>query len=860
MAGEVMTAWLTLMPKLSDDFGKDTEKQASNAVDGVGKKFASSLGNSMKLAGVAAAGALTFVGAKGFEAFETVEEGANNVIIATGATGEAAEELTGVYKDVAKNVVGDFGSIGEAVGELNTRLGLNGDALESASESAMKYAKVNGQDAKTAIQDVTRLMNSAGIDASQYARTLDVLTVAAQQSGIDVGALATSVTANAASFKQLGFSTDESIALLANFEKAGANASQVLAGMKIGVANWSKEGKSAKEGFQGFVEGIKNGTITSANAIELFGSRAGVALYDAAQKGQLDFEGMLDAITNGSAGALNKVYEDTLTASEKIDLAWQNVTVAMADAFAPFALTASDMLSGTVIPLIQDAVSVIGDLWSGISESIDFEGFERVFQGAGEVIAAAFGDGSEAASAKDFGRAFADGINGVIPIIEAATPILGGIASAVSLLADNAEVAVPVIAALGGGFLLFSGVSSIASGISAIAGILPAIGAGGGVAAGGLTAAAGAETAAGGAATTAAPQLMKMGAAVLMIGGGVALAAGGVWLLADAAIRLSESGGEAVAILAGIGVGIVALMGVAAVLGPALTAASVGVLAFGAGMLMVGAGIGIATAGMALLATQLPTIAEHGSQAGNALVAIGAGAIAVGAGALTAGAGLMVAAGGLFAAAAGLAVATPAMIAAAGAAAVFAGGLALISGPIHDIGDSSEKFGNGLVSAGEGMALIGENAWNAGAAVLDFNGKLAGIARQAVDAGNTIRNALSDLNFIATVNIEVGPLPHFSFNGTFDPKTGNVPVLNVDWYAEGAIFKPNSPGLIGVGDAKVPEVAAPLDKLKEMLGAGGNAPNIYITVESRGDDDPYEIGRRIGRATAYELRMQGVSA
>lgn len=43
--------------------------------------------------------------------------------------------------------------------------------------------------------------------------------------------------------------------------------------------------------------------------------------------------------------------------------------------------------------------------------------------------------------------------------------------------------------------------------------------------------------------------------------------------------------------------------------------------------------------------------------------------------------------------------------------------------------------------------------------------------------------------------------------------------------------------------------------------SGGVAsPIINITVESRGDEDSYELGRRIGQATAYELRMQGVSA
>ena len=269
------------------------------------------------------------------EAYDEFDVGYGNLIKATGATGETAKDLKNSYKNVAKSVKGDFGDIGSAVGEVNTRFGYTGEQLEKTTIAFMKFADITGTDATQAVQLVSRAMGDAGIDSSEYATVLDELAVAAQASGISVDKLTEYLTKYGAPMRALGFDTKESIAIFSQWEKAGVNTEIAFSGMKNAISKWSAEGEDAKEEFKKTLDKIASApNIVSATtkAIEVFGKKAGPDLADAIQNGRFEYSNFLKIIED-SSGTVENTYEQTQDGFDKISLAAQELKADVADAF-----------------------------------------------------------------------------------------------------------------------------------------------------------------------------------------------------------------------------------------------------------------------------------------------------------------------------------------------------------------------------------------------------------------------------------------------------------------------------------------------------------------------------------------------
>lgn len=321
--------------KESDDASKDVKKLSDETDKGTGS-FTVMKGALADLVSAGIKAAITGfkdLAKYAVEAFQAVDEGRDNVVKATGATGAAAKELEQNYKNVAKSIKGDFGDIGTVLGEVNTRFGFTGDKLEEATKQFIKFGDITGEDAKSAVIDVAKALKSAGASSDDYGKLLDQLAKAAQATGISTSDLASGITKNAPAMRALGFDTTETIAILGQFEKSGMNTETAIGGMQKAIQNWTKDGKNAKTEFSKVIEQIKkapNDTKGAQIAIENFGKKSGTELAEAIRTGRFEYKDFLELIEN-SAGTVDSTYKETQDGFDQLSVVIQGVKTDMSD-------------------------------------------------------------------------------------------------------------------------------------------------------------------------------------------------------------------------------------------------------------------------------------------------------------------------------------------------------------------------------------------------------------------------------------------------------------------------------------------------------------------------------------------------
>ena len=374
---------------LGDDKTKDAFGSVGDGTDGLGGKFGK-LGLAAAAGFAAVAAAAAAAGVALFKIGEDFHAAYSTIIVGTGASGDALEGLKDDFRAVAASVPASLGDVGTAIADLNTRTGATGADLQNLAGRMLDLSRITGTDLSENIASITRVFGDWGISTADQAGAMDKLFVASQSTGIGVSELASTVVQFGAPLRQLGYSFEESAALLGKWEKEGVNSEAVLAGLKIGLGNFSKAGKEPKEALEAVTAAIKGaGSAGEANqlAIEAFGKRAGPDMAAAVREGRFELGDLITALDN-SGGSI----DDAASRTEGFGEKWQHIknvvllgleplatavfgAVADAmDSIAPIVERVSGRLSGLNTDVFPALMNVVNEVKAAITAWVEENG------------------------------------------------------------------------------------------------------------------------------------------------------------------------------------------------------------------------------------------------------------------------------------------------------------------------------------------------------------------------------------------------------------------------------------------------------------------------------------------------------
>ena len=374
---EVARATVTIIPnmqgaqqKITQDLTGAAGPAGTAAGNAAGKGIAAAIGNKTSAVGAALTKNITVpmraVGTASVAAWKSVDAGMDAVAAKTGETGETLTAMQDSVKNLAAQIPTSFENAGNAVGEVYTRFGLTGQALEDLSAQFIKFADLNSTDVSSSIDNVQKALSAFGLGAEDASSLLDTLNAVGQSTGVSMDSLTNGLIQNGTAFQELGLNVDQSVMLMGQLEKSGANSETVMNGLRKALKNAAADGIPLNEALSNLQDSILNGTDSMDGltaAYDLFG-KSGDQIYG--------------AIKNGTLG-VSSAFEETKSPIEN----FQTVLNQLMTIGADIVETVGPMLA-TALSTVSDVLTKIKGAWDSLSP-----GTQEAIVKAGLLVAAA---------------------------------------------------------------------------------------------------------------------------------------------------------------------------------------------------------------------------------------------------------------------------------------------------------------------------------------------------------------------------------------------------------------------------------------------------------------------------------------
>lgn len=382
------------------------------------KKKLDTVGDGLEKAGSviskgSAAGAAVLAGS--VASFKDLDNGYDIIVKKTGATNEKFDSLKKTADELFSGSTFDMTAIGNAVGEINTRFGFTDEKLKSVSESYLQFAKINDADVSDSVSKTARIMQAWNISSENIPDLLGMITAKSQETGVSADALMNKVLDNNSTFKEMDLSLEESISLMAQFERNGVNDSTALTALKTAVKNSAKEGEGLSDVLRKNVADIKNAksdTEALQIATSLFGTRGAAEMANAIKEGRINFDDLSGSMSNYKS-TVKDTYEGTLDPLEESKKGINNLKLAGAE-LASVALKEGE-------PLIEDVIDGVKGVTEWLKKLTPEE--KKTLAKTIEIVAVA-------GPAVTLAGKAAKGIGGIAGIIPKAVNAIKGMTSA----------------------------------------------------------------------------------------------------------------------------------------------------------------------------------------------------------------------------------------------------------------------------------------------------------------------------------------------------------------------------------------------------------------------------------------------
>ena len=368
---ELATAYVTLIPSMQGAQGKIAEALMPAGAEGekagknAGGMFSAGFGGVLGAAaiGVAAAGAAVGGAAVGLYKVGAVFDDVTDTIrVGTGASGDALDGLVAIAEQVGASVPTSFEKAGSTVSDLNTRLGLSGDTLNTVAQQYIQAGNILGTDVD--ITATSAAFSAFGIEGGKVEGAMDSLFKVAQATGVGMNELAATVQKNAVPMQNLGFSFEDTAALAGSLDKAGLNTSQTMGAMGKSLITLAKAGEEPEAAFKRTTgeigDFIKKGDTAGALNLagKVFGTKGATAFVGALQSGKIKLDD-LTASAGLSSDTILGLGKETADAAES----WQLIKNKALLALKPMGEAVFN-LAGTVMGGLADRMDGITDKFS----------------------------------------------------------------------------------------------------------------------------------------------------------------------------------------------------------------------------------------------------------------------------------------------------------------------------------------------------------------------------------------------------------------------------------------------------------------------------------------------------------------